>query len=790
MEPKKQSLWQRFKKFALEYDLSKIRFSFFRFRFPLIVICLLVLIGIYFLLKDIPSPARLASDNFPVSTKIFDRNGTLLYDIYADQNRTPITLSDFPPYVAQATVAIEDKNFYHHFGLDLSGIVRASLANLSGQHLQGGSTITQQLVKMTLLTPQRTFTRKFREALLAVATEILYRKNQILEMYLNHAPYGGTAYGIEQASKLYFGKHAKELTLSEAALLAGLPQAPSRYSPFGSYPDLAKDRQKEVLRRMREDGYITKQEEQDAGNEQLSVIAPNVPIKAPHFVLWAKDLLVNKFDQQTVERGGLRVTTTLDLSTQEMAQASVSAQISTLSKLRVGNGAALVTNPQTGEILAMVGSRDYFDTDHDGNVNVTIRPRQPGSSIKPLMYATGFSLGKLTPSTMWLDIPTCFTVPNQPPYCPENYDGTFHGPVQVRFALGNSYNVPAVKSLASIGINEMIATASAMGISTFIDPGRYGLSLTLGGGEVTMVDMATAFGTLANEGIEVPLNPFLKIEDYKGNVLYERSTDDRITDFQKVKNGEAIETGAGKVGAARAIPEQAAYLVSHILLDNNARTNAFGPSSKLIIPNQVVSVKTGTTNDLRDNWTIGYTPERLASVWVGNNDNQPMNQALVSGVTGAAPIWHDIMVQLLKNRKPIWPERPEGIVDRDVCTLTGLLPTPDNSCDTRHEFFWEKFLPALSYPLQKDIPVRKDSGLPVDPNIPPAEQGDTEMQSHTVVSDPLISDFCLDCNYPSVQEFNPDGSVKKEHIGYPMFTINMEKVNKGPNKFIIAGQNN
>lgn len=676
-----------------------------------------------------------------------DRNGEILYEIYVDKNRTPIKLTDLPDYVKQATISIEDKNFYRHMGIDIAGVTRAAISTLSGKRLEGGSTITQQLVKMALLTPQRTVTRKIKEAVLALATEIIYSKDQILELYLNHAPYGGTAYGIEQAAKLYFGKPARELTLAEAAFLAGLPQAPSRYSPFGSHPENAKQRQKEVLRRMREDGYIDREQEEKMGEENLAIAKANLSIKAPHFVLWIKDLLEEKYGQITVEKGGLRVTTTLDFDIQEKAQASVSAEVKKLSKMKVGNGAAMVTNPSTGEILAMVGSKDYFDEEYDGKVNVTLRPRQPGSSIKPLMYAAGFSTGKINPATMWLDIPTCFTVTGQPLYCPKNYDGSFHGPVQVRFALGNSYNIPAVKSLAYIGVDDMIATASAMGITTFKDPAQYGLSLTLGGGEVTMYDMATAFGTLANNGIKVPLNPFLKIADYKGKILYERPVEEKL----------------------QVLPPEAAYLLSHILLDNNARSGAFGSASELVIPNQVVAVKTGTTNDLRDNWTIGYTPERLAAVWVGNNDNSQMNPYLVSGVTGAAPIWNDIMRMVLKNRKPLWPEKPEGVVGRDICSITGKLAPPaggENPCDTRHEYFWEKYLPDNNYAVQKEIWIRKDNGQVLDPAIPADQQGEIELQMHTMLSDLLIPEFCLDCSYPIVEE---------AQISYPRSVINVEQ---------------
>lgn len=757
-DSKKLLSWrQKFKKFAFGYELTpgnirktlakrgpraKINPRFFIYSF--LFISLLVFISIY-LLKDVPSPTKLSSGDFPVSTQIFDRNGNLLYEIYADQNRTPVKIDSLPPHVLQATISIEDKNFYRHLGVDLSGIARAAYKNFSGERLEGGSTITQQLIKMTLLNPKRTLARKIREALLAIATELIYSKKQILEMYLNHAPYGGTAYGIEQAAKLYFDKSAKDLSLSEASLLAGLPQAPTTYSPFGIHPENAKDRQLSVLRRMREDGYITSKLEEQAASAELTFSSSNISIEAPHFVLWVKDLLEKQFGQKTVELEGLRVTTTLDLSTQNMAQLAVTTEVDKLSSLRVGNGAALVTNPQTGEILAMVGSKDYFGKNNDGNVNITIRSRQPGSSIKPIMYASGFSTGKFTPSTMWIDTPTCFKVPNQPDYCPKNYDGQSHGPVQARYALGNSYNIPAVKSLSYIGLEDMIATASAMGISTFTDPSRYGLSLTLGGGEVTMLDMATAFGTLANNGMNIPLNPFLKIEDYRGKIF-----------FQGPENN-----------SVRAIPAPAAYLISHILSDNNARTAAFGPTSKLVIPNQVVSVKTGTTNDLRDNWTLGYTPERLVAVWVGNNNNKPMNQALVSGVTGAAPIWHQIMSQILKDRKPSWPEKPDGIVSKDVCVLTGLLPTPENLCDTRQELFWDQHLPQNNIAVNRDIWIRKDTGAPLDPAIPQDQQGELELQNHTIVSDPLVKDFCLDCAYPMIQELNPDGTVKEERPNYP-----------------------
>ncbi|MEK7524993.1 MAG: transglycosylase domain-containing protein, partial [Patescibacteria group bacterium] len=465
-----------------------------------------------FLFKDIPNPTSLTKEPGAISTQILDRNGKLLYEVYREQNRNPIKITDLPDYVKQATISIEDKNFYRHFGLDFLGIARAAFNTLTGRRLEGGSTITQQLVKNTLLAdPKRTITRKIREAVLSLITEVVYSKDQILELYLNSAPYGGTAYGIETAAGVFFNKSARDLTLAEATLLAGLPQAPTKYSPFGANPTLAVNRQAQVLRRMVEDGYISQKQAAAAKEEKLNFATKRIEINAPHFALWVRDFLVDKYGEDLVNLGGLRVTTSLDLALQEYAQASLSAEIKKLGRLKISNGAALVTKPTTGEILAMIGSADYFNLENDGNVNVTTRPRQPGSSIKPLNYAVGLMTG-WTASTMFLDLPTCFSVTAQPLYCPKNYDNTFRGATQMRFALGNSLNIPAVKMLALNGIESFVATASAMGISTFTDPSHYGLSLTLGGGEVTMADMAVAFGTFANAGVTVPLNPILKVE--------------------------------------------------------------------------------------------------------------------------------------------------------------------------------------------------------------------------------------------------------------------------------------
>ncbi len=756
------------KKGLLLTSAGKVR----EYWYVVLVLVAFTVFSYFFAFRDLPSPTKLLqADAYASSSRIYDRNETLLFEIYAERNRSPVSLEELPDYVSQAHIAAEDKNFYKHHGFASEGLLRAVYNTLFRKKLQGGSTITQQLVKTALLTPERTVRRKAREAILSILTELIYTKGQILEMYLNHVPYGGTAWGIESAAQNYFAKKASDLSLAEAALLAGLPAAPTRYSPLGANPEIAKQRQEFVLDRMVEDGYITEEDKNNASNEVLNFAPPLVDIKAPHFVLWVKELLVEKFGERMVERGGLKVTTTLDLQLQEYAQATVSAEIADLEEMRVGNGAALITRPKTGEILAMIGSRDYFDTEHDGNVNVTIRPRQPGSSIKPINYATAFELGKLNPASVLLDIPTCFFVAGQPLYCPRNYDNAFHGVTQARFALANSYNIPAVKTLAINSIESMIATASAMGIKGWNDSSQYGLSLTLGGGEIRMVDMATAFGVFANKGIRVDLNPILKVEDQQGNILEQYNTTEMSNIVDKMNNLDNEKYEGNETDPKRVLSQETAYLISHILLDNNARAAAFGSSSQLVIPNQVVSVKTGTTNDLRDNWTIGFTPNFLVATWVGNNDNTPMHPYLVSGVTGAAPIWNALMDKTLEGKEAEWPDRPVGIVGRDVCSLSGLVPNPDNPCPTRHEFFNKKFdLNQIDF-SRRGIWIKKDT------NLPP-EEGDfenIELREHTVISDALVKDFCLDCPWP--QDVNENGEPSGK-INYPTTTINTTTLQK------------
>lgn len=695
----------------------------------------------------LPLPTNLSTSQFPVSTKIFDRNGELIFEIYTDKRRSPVELEDLPDYVKESTIAIEDQDFYRHYGFSLTGITRAAYKIIFRQQLEGGSTLTQQLVKNALLTPERTIRRKIREFTLSMVVEALYSKDQILEMYLNQIPYGGTAYGVEAASELYFGKSAKDLSLAESAFLAGLPAAPSRYSPFGARPELAEQRQQTVLRRMVEEGYITKEEEEAAKEEELQFAEREAP-KAPHFALWIKEQLAEEYGERVVEQGGLRVTTTLDLELQEFAQQAVATEVAELSQYNVGNGAALVTRPMTGEILAMVGSKDYFAEDEDGKVNIIFARRQPGSSIKPLNYSLALRDERVTAATPLADVPTCFSVAGQPAYCPRNYDFEFHGTQQVRFALGNSFNVPAVRVLSLNGVENFVEFAQEMGITTFEDPSNYGLSLTLGGGEVRPYDMAVAFGTLANQGIKQNLVAIKKVEDWRGRVLVEN-------EFEELTGDRVLEPG---------VP----FIVSHILLDNNARTAAFGPSSFLNVSGHPeVSVKTGTTNDRRDNWTVGYTELATVVTWVGNNDNSPMSAA-VSGVSGASPIWNQIMQEVLDRAEDglydedeeghAWPRQPSSVVGATVCSDTGNLPSGpegDPGCPTRFEYFLESNVGAKLEAGQKDLQIDKTTGSLASPDTPPEN---IETQNHPFLIDPLGTLYCLDCALPEWEV----------NVGYPI----------------------
>lgn len=653
--PNKQPLFARifkpFQHFFIRFFPSPIR----------ITILIVALFGIFFtysaglvfVAHQLPSPQNLSSSNSPLTTQIFDRNGKLLYRIYDGKNRSLVKIEAIPTELVNATIAIEDKNFWAHPGVDLFGISRAGLNFFKGGDLQGGSTITQQLIKNTLLTPERTWQRKLKEVVLAFWAERIFSKEDILQMYFNEVPYGGPTWGVAAAAETYFNKDVSQLNLAESSYLAGLPVSPTTFSPYGSHPEMAKNRQKEVLRRMVEEGYISQAQADQAFNTPLDIKPKIEEIKAAHFVMYVRSVLSQKYGEKMVSQGGLQVTTSLDLDTQEMAESIVEKEVEKLASLKATNGAAMITDAKTGHILAMVGSKNYWD-EKGGNFNVTTSIRQPGSSIKPITFAAAFKEG-LTPASIIFDTPVSYKNAWEN-YSPVNYDGRFHGPVTIRTALGSSYNIPAVKVLNEIGVNKLIQTAKDLGITTFTSPERYGLSLTLGGGEVKMVDMMSVYGTFSQLGKKYDTQPIIKITDSTGNILEDNS---------QPEGEKVLESGV-------------AYMISSILSDNKARTPAFGPNSLLVIPGHTVAVKTGTTDSKRDNWTFGYTPQFVVGTWVGNNDNSPMDPQLTSGITGASPIWHQIMTKLLENQPDIAFTKPsditEGVVNgRKDLVLVGTV---------------------------------------------------------------------------------------------------------------------
>jgi len=586
------------------------------------------------------------------STKIYDRTGKiLLYDIHKDTKRTDISSEEMGVNIKNATVAIEDSEFYNHGGIRITSIIRAILTNIfGGSRTQGGSTITQQLVKNALLTQEKSYTRKIKEWVLAIKIDNSIPKEKILEYYLNEAPYGGTIYGIEEASRTYFDKDAADLTLAEAAYLASIPQSPTTLSPYGKNRDKLEARKNLVLSKMLELKFIT-QAEYAAAKKEVVNFVPQVTggIKAPHFVFFIKDYLEQKYGTEAVEKGGLKVTTTLDYDLESKAEQIVKDGALQNEKDWNGKNASLVAiDPKTGQILTMVGSRDYFDKEIDGNFNVATASRQPGSSFKPFIYATAFNKG-FTPDTVLFDLPTEFQTTcdalgkalpghNQKDcYMPDDYDGKYRGPMSLRDALAQSINIPAVKLFYLAGLPDSLKTAEDMGISTLGDSGRYGLTLVIGGGEVSLLDMASAYGVFANDGERNPYTGILKVEDSSGKVLEEFNP-----------NTQEV------------LPKNTALTITDILSDEKARQPTFGAHSSLYIPGKDVAVKTGTTNNNKDAWTIGYTPSLVVGVWAGNNDNVPMKKG---GAAVAGPIWNKFMDQALKNLPEEKFEKPNLDVD-------------------------------------------------------------------------------------------------------------------------------
>jgi 1A family penicillin-binding protein len=573
--------------------------------------------------RDLPDPQNINSRQVAESTKIFDRTNThLLYEI-GDVKRTYVGLDKISPHLAQATVAAEDDRFYTHHGIDLPGIIRGVIVKpLSGRRIQGGSTITQQLIKNSILTPERTIRRKVKEAVLALELEQRFNKDEILTMYLNEIPYGSQAYGAEAAAQTFFGQPAAELSLARATALAALPKAPTYYSPYGSHFEDLKRRQENILQRMVDLNLVTQAEADQAKQEELQFEPPSESIQAPHFVFYIKEQLDAEYGERVVEQGGLVVTTTLDMRLQKIAEAALTEHRDAINKLGASNAALVAVDPKTGDILAMAGSIDYFDEEIDGNVNVTIRHRSPGSSIKPFVYAAAWQKG-YTPETILIDAATDFGQG----YKPKNYSLEERGPVTMRVALANSLNIPAVKTLYLAGVKNATDLAQRMGMASLNDPGRYGLSLVLGGGEIRLLDETSAYGVFANDGLRLPHRGILKVADGR-ETLFD------LADNQGEATGE------------QTIPAELARLVTSVLSDNQARALSFGTRSYLQLGSRPVAAKTGTTQEFRDGWTLGYTPSVAAGVWVGNNDNTPMHKN-APGANTAAPIWNAFMREAL-----------------------------------------------------------------------------------------------------------------------------------------------
>ena len=593
------------------------------------LILILSVLGIasafFYIAKDLPNPKNVLKEEFSESTKIYDRTGEiLLYEISGQEKRTWIDMETLPAYIKQATITAEDQNFYHHFGIDFGAIIRSTIKNISTLSFsQGGSTITQQFIKNSLLTPEKSIKRKIKEVVLAVELEFKYSKDEILEFYLNKIAYGSNIYGIEAASQVFFGKKAKDLTLAETTIIAALTQKPSYFSPYGKNLEELKNRQMLIINSMVSLGYIDQSQANEALKQELNFISFSNIIKAPHFSLEIKKYLDNTYGQKLTESNGLSVITTLDYKLQKQAEKIVAEQVIINAEKYDSNNAALVAiDPNNGEILSMVGSSDYFNNNIDGNVNVALRLRQPGSSFKPFVYAYLFEEG-FTPETLVFDLETEFTTRDGKPYIPQNYTKSFNGPITLKNALAQSINVAAVKVLYLAGINNIIDIASRVGIKT-IDPDRVDLALTLGGAEVRLLDITSAYGIFANNGVYFKPKYILEIKDKNGNILEKYFPESNYV-----------------------IKPNTANIITDILSDNIARSPIFGFASNLNVPGFDSAVKTGTTSNYRDGWTIGYTPNIIIGVWAGNNNNSETLDG--EGAYIAAPIWNKFITFVLNN---------------------------------------------------------------------------------------------------------------------------------------------
>ena len=653
---------------------------------------------------EIDRLADLASYQSFETTVIYDHAGNKLYEVIGEGRRTRIPLEQIPLHMRQATIAIEDDTFYENRGIDIPSIARAAWQYVRyGYIVSGGSTITQQLIRNVLFTNEyryeQSLNRKLDEALLAVILTQRMSKDEILELYLNEIPYGNLAYGVEAAAQTYFGKPASALTLGEAALLASLPQAPAELDPFNPDPSVQRrviERRRLVLDLMTKEGYITRQQADAAFAEPLNFVSPNISLDAaPHFVVYVQSQLealpdrVPQLDaamfRRELARGGLQVYTTVNMDIQRLAESVARAQVSQLKAAHnMNNAAVVVIRPDTGEILAMVGSVDFNDESIDGQVNVTVARRQPGSAMKPFTYAAAMEQGWSAATVIW-DVETRIPIPGQPDYVPVNYDRAYHGPVRVREALANSYNIPAVQTLRQVGVEYLIWLLNRVGVTSLsTEPGRYGLSLTLGGGEVSPLELTNAFATLANGGVYVPATGIACVTNSSGEILYEYER--RCPPEARLTSRSVSVMAQGQ----QVLDPRIAFVISHILADNDARTPAMGARSPLYTPGIPTSVKTGTTNDFRDNWTVGFTRNIAVGVWAGNTDNTPMVN--ISGLDGAAPIWNGVMTGiyntpgLLDSLGPRPPDDahlqpPGGVYQRQICNISRTaLRDPATTC--------------------------------------------------------------------------------------------------------------
>ena len=674
-----------------------------------LILAIFSMIYLAVLSRGLPSPDKLIDRDIPESTKIYDRTGeTILYEIHGEEKRTIVNLEEIPEFMKQATITAEDRKFYEHSGFNLLSMFKGVIIDpLMGKRARGGSTLTQQLVKNAILTNDRKISRKIKEFVLSYRIEKQFAKDEILQMYFNEIPYGSTAYGIESAARRYFGISVRDINLAQASILAALPQAPSYYSPYGTNKDSLFARQEWILDSMEDLGYITKDELEEAKNFNVQFKEPNNDIIAPHFVMYVKEILSEKYGEQVIEQEGLKIYTTLDLYKQEIAEEVVTERGETNANSYGGSNSALVSlDPKTGQILAMVGSRDYFNDDIDGQVNIALRPRQPGSSLKPLVYAMAFDKG-YTPNTILYDVVTNFAADGKP-YEPHNYDLKERGPITIRSALAGSLNIPAVKALYLAGPANVIEQAQKMGYTTLIDPDRYGLSLVLGGGEVKLLEHTAAYGVFAREGEYYAPTAILKIEDRHGKVLEEYEPEKK-----------------------NVMPAELARLINDILSDNDARAYAFGANNWLTLSGRPVAAKTGTTNDYRDGWTMGYTPSLVTGVWVGNNDNSEMARGS-SGSRVAAPIWNEYMRRVLGNTPIEYFNKPEikktgktaldgtaaGEIKIKIDKVSGLLATEDTPPELIEEKTFKQPHSILYY-CWKDDPQGDIPGMEqTDPQFP------------------------------------------------------------------------